>query len=382
MLKFYLLFLLILLFYFGIEYYQLVKSLQKIPLRILVNGTRGKSTIVKLIYEILLKSGQKVFAKTTGDQPQVHLPDGQTKTVSRYSPASIIENISILRHWAKETPEALVMECMALQPETQRILTTHIFKPNYILISNIHVDHAEAMGTQLKDMLLTIMECIDKNANILTTNQVAKKLQQFGKSLERIAEREEFPEKFDHIPAQIVDQNWSLIKTLANQLNMDLQIAYSCFREIHSSINKNIYVKNPDLNWSFWNLFSVNDHESATLFIRYSRQNQSPDMQKIILFNTRSDRPLRTHYFVDLILQEFSNTAIWLTGSGRWFTRNLFLRKKLNPKFITLMSPKELIKKFKSKYTEPVIIYGIGNHYGMQGIIEQMHAIESKNNRK
>jgi gamma-polyglutamate synthase len=82
----------------------------------LVNGTRGKSTIVKIIHEILRQNGTKVFAKTTGDQPLEHLSDGQTKIILRHAPASIIENIKILRRWVKESPEAIVMECMALQP--------------------------------------------------------------------------------------------------------------------------------------------------------------------------------------------------------------------------------------------------------------------------
>jgi poly-gamma-glutamate synthase PgsB/CapB len=382
MFSFYLLFLLILLIYLAVEYIRLAKSLQRIPIRILVTGTRGKSTMVKIIHEMLRQSGQKVFAKTTGDQPLEHLSDGKTRIILRHAPASIIENISILRGWVKESPEALVMECMALQPENQRSLSTQILKPNYILISNIRLDHAEVMGHKLDEMATTILECVTKNASILTTNQVAESLRQFGKPLESIciAKPKEFLEKFANIPSQIVDQNWSLIKTLADQLKIDPSITYRSFYEIHSSMGAKVCIEIPALNYSFWNLFSINDHQSTAMFIDYSQENKNWGNQKIILFNNRSDRPLRTKYFAELVLQEFpENIPIWITGSGKRFARNVFRRKTLSPDSIILMNPKEVLDKLKSKFEMPAIIYGIGNFYGMQAIVEHLFALESQN---
>ena len=55
----FILFILYLLF----EYYLLKMTLYKIPLRILVNGTRGKTTTVRILYNILRKSDINVFAK-------------------------------------------------------------------------------------------------------------------------------------------------------------------------------------------------------------------------------------------------------------------------------------------------------------------------------
>lgn len=382
MFNIYLLFLFIILVCLGIEYARLTRSLHKIPIRILVNGTRGKSTLVKIIHEILRQSGQKAFAKTTGDEPLEYLPDGQIKMISRNAPASIIENIGILRHWANEFPEAIVMECMALQPEAQRNLSTHIFKPNYILISNIHFDHAEAMGDQLREMVSTILECINDSANILTTNQVEEKLKQFGKSLAniRIAKAERFPERFYSIPSQLVDQNWSLIKSMTDQLNINLQIAYHCFREVHLSMNRKVSIRNPNLNYSFGNLFSINDHESAAMFIQHSRQNQISKAQEVVLFNARSDRPVRTKYFAELVLQEFpQNINIWITGSGKQLAKNIFRRKNIGCNSITLMSPKEVLDKLKSRFDIPATIYGIGNLCGMQEIVEHLSTMKSQN---
>jgi hypothetical protein len=44
-----------------------------------------------------------------------------------------------------------------------------------------------------------------------------------------------------------------------------------------------------------------------------------------------------------------------------------------------LMSPKEVLDKLISGFDLPAIIYGIGNFYGMQKIIEHLFALESQN---
>ena len=48
-----------------------LKALKKIPIRIHVNGIRGKSSVVRLIAAGLRESGLKTFAKTTGTIPRI-----------------------------------------------------------------------------------------------------------------------------------------------------------------------------------------------------------------------------------------------------------------------------------------------------------------------
>ena len=45
-------------------------SLSGIPIRIHVNGTRGKSSVTRLIAAGLRAGGKRTFAKTTGTAPQ------------------------------------------------------------------------------------------------------------------------------------------------------------------------------------------------------------------------------------------------------------------------------------------------------------------------
>ena len=48
-----------------------INAINKIPIRIHVNGTRGKSSVVRLIAAGLREGGLKTFAKTTGTIPRI-----------------------------------------------------------------------------------------------------------------------------------------------------------------------------------------------------------------------------------------------------------------------------------------------------------------------
>ena len=62
------------------------KRLKRIPIRIHVNGTRGKSTVTRLIAASLRRVGIRTLAKTTGTIPRLILPDGKEETILRRNP--------------------------------------------------------------------------------------------------------------------------------------------------------------------------------------------------------------------------------------------------------------------------------------------------------
>lgn len=59
------------------------RRLRQIPLRIHVNGTRGKTTVTRLTAELLRRAGIRTFAKITGDHPKILLPDGRHTRIRR-----------------------------------------------------------------------------------------------------------------------------------------------------------------------------------------------------------------------------------------------------------------------------------------------------------
>src|SRR4030067_801026 len=98
-----------------LEYADHIKNLRSIPVRIHVNGTRGKSSVTRLIAAGLREAGIKTFAKTTGALPRVIIHDGSEYPVFRRGSVHIIEQVRIIAFAARNKAEALVIECMALQ---------------------------------------------------------------------------------------------------------------------------------------------------------------------------------------------------------------------------------------------------------------------------
>src|SRR5512136_1824290 len=79
-----------------------------IPLRIAVTGTRGKSSVTRMIASTLRENGMRVIAKTTGSQARIALPDASEIEVRRRGIPSIVEQESLVRQAARLKADCLV----------------------------------------------------------------------------------------------------------------------------------------------------------------------------------------------------------------------------------------------------------------------------------
>src|SRR6187549_3597063 len=98
------------------ENYRHRQNLKRIRIRIHVNGTRGKSSVTRLIAAGLRAAGIRTCAKTTGTLARMIMPDGSEFPVFRPSRPNVIEQLRIVRRAAANDAHALVIECMAVQP--------------------------------------------------------------------------------------------------------------------------------------------------------------------------------------------------------------------------------------------------------------------------
>jgi poly-gamma-glutamate synthase PgsB/CapB len=127
--------------------------LESIPLRVLVNGIRGKSSITRLVAGALRGGGMQVVAKTTGTAARFIGPEGIEEPVHRpYGLANVIEQVRIVRRAAAQRPDALVIECMAVQPDLQEFNQSKLIRSTIGVISNVREDHLEEMGPELDDV--------------------------------------------------------------------------------------------------------------------------------------------------------------------------------------------------------------------------------------
>lgn len=111
--------------------------------RVLVTGSRGKSTIVRLLHAALQDAGLQTYARITGVEPREIGPRG-VRTISRSAGAHVEE----MRWWLRKLPasaQGVILENSAISPDLQD-LAGRWLRPDLTILSNTLPDHQEAWG--------------------------------------------------------------------------------------------------------------------------------------------------------------------------------------------------------------------------------------------
>lgn len=151
-----------------LEYIRHQKYLKSIPIRIHVNGTRGKSSVTRLIGAGLRAGGYHTITKVTGTFPRMILGDGTEIVVHRKEKANILEQLSIVAYCAREKADVLLIECMALQPNFQKITEHQMIKATHGVITNIRLDHLDVMGPGIINVAEALSKTIPKGSKLFT----------------------------------------------------------------------------------------------------------------------------------------------------------------------------------------------------------------------
>ena len=90
---------------FGIvEYFLHQKRIYSIPIRIHVNGTRGKSSVARLIGAGMRGGGISTLTKVTGTEPYLVLENGIKMPINRKGFANVIEQLGIVKFAINKFP--------------------------------------------------------------------------------------------------------------------------------------------------------------------------------------------------------------------------------------------------------------------------------------
>ena len=147
------------------------RTLRQIPIRIHVNGTRGKSSVVRLIAAGLRAGGKVTCAKTTGTLARMILPDGREVPIYRPSGANVIEQKRIVSAATAHGAEVLVIECMALQPELQSLCELKLIEATHAVVTNARPDHLDVMGPGEVDVARALAGMTPQGGTLYTAEQ-------------------------------------------------------------------------------------------------------------------------------------------------------------------------------------------------------------------
>jgi gamma-polyglutamate synthase len=296
------------------------KTVMQIPVRIHVNGTRGKSSVVRLIAGALREGGLSTIAKTTGSAPRVIMKDGLEVPISRPRGANIIEQIKVIRYILKRRPQVLVIECMAVQPEYQWICEHQIVHATIGVITNARPDHVREMGPGLENITRSLCNTIPHKAPTYTSEhrmlpvmqEVATRMKSDLREVDEDQVTDEEMQRFGHLEHK---ENVAIALAVAAELDIDRETAL-----------KGMYASAPDIgalkvhwlekdnnSFRFVNALAANDPES-TFAIWQKVESLFSDLgTRIILLNTRFDRLERSKQLVEMLTtMEFDHLV--LTG--------------------------------------------------------------------
>ena len=129
------------------------KNIDAIPVRIVVNGIRGKSTVTRLMTGVLAEGGYKVVGKTTGTAARMIFWNNDEELAIERRPegANISEQKKVTAYAVKLGADALVSECMASSRLPDRFPGT-LMQANIGVIVNVVEDHMEVMGSTLDNV--------------------------------------------------------------------------------------------------------------------------------------------------------------------------------------------------------------------------------------
>ncbi len=368
--------LMILIFLGLLESYFHEKSLSNLPIRIHVNGARGKSSVTRLIAAGLRSGGLKTLAKTTGTSPRIINANGEDREIFRLRSATIGEQVRLLRSFAKQKPEAVVIECMAVNPHYQWISEHKMIRSTIGVITNIRPDHLDEMGSTIEDNTMSISNTIPHNGTIVTVidsenNQVnnilkreslKKNTKLFFADNNKISSK--FMKKFKYL--EHVD-NVSLAIEVCKQCGVNEKNALEGMLKSNpdpgATVVWNLNFHNNHNN-NFVNLFAAND-PSSTYNIFEQLKSLIEDRKVCIFLNTRDDRRYRTYQLLDLIFIKIKPSIVIIRGEKLPSILEEYRSQNPDIKVIIFSfsdSKKSIIKSFSEQ--DNTFIIGIGNIVG------------------
>ena len=136
-----------------------------------VNGIRGKTGTCRLIDAHLRGAGYRVFTKTTGSTPCYIGTDGIEHEIRRLGNANIGEQLRMIGRAHREKAEVLILECMAVQPELQKVAQDQMVRGNLNVITNVRYDHVFEMGETLEEIAESLANTVPENGMLFTSDE-------------------------------------------------------------------------------------------------------------------------------------------------------------------------------------------------------------------
>jgi poly-gamma-glutamate synthase PgsB/CapB len=367
------------LLYLFVERLGLRRKVDAIPLRICVTGTRGKSSVTRLIAASLRGSGKTVLARTTGAKPILIFPDGSEKEISRRALPTILEGKRILQAGAELGVDACVVELMGIHPEAIYIESNEIFEPHILVLTNVRLDHMDQMGRTKDDIAFSLAGAIPEGGTIfIPERELYPVIQRIAESknvkILKIPESsfQEYLSGDNRTRFSEFDENVRLSLAVTEYLGRDLDAAFRAMCGAlpdFGSLKVWFNLGDPPLpDWYFVSGFAANEPESTqSVFSKLRDHKLLEDRTVIGVLNLRRDRGDRTLQWLDALRKgKFPDIKKLICVGDHALAMTRKLKKYIKPELYAWrnVKPQEMLARLSAIGEEKAVVIGMGNMGG------------------
>jgi len=280
-----------------------------IPLKILVTGSRGKSSLVRLIHSALLANGVNAYGRITGVIPRELSPNGDVQ-ILRSSGGHVEE----MKWWLSSLPSdvgGIVLENSAVSADLQGLASIWM-KPEVTVITSVDPDHQEAWGPSEEDAAGVLSNGVERGSVVILGSGLEKKDflvdTLLSKGCRMINAKVPEGSMLDHRK-----RNKALALEVCSFFGLDLEIFARAMEDLPSDI-------------ADFQIFSVNGRELAFAFSVNDLRNTQElfknlgwsHEETVLIYNHRKDRSARLKSFRSWIVDN-SWHSVFITGSRPLF---------------------------------------------------------------
>jgi gamma-polyglutamate synthase len=356
------------------------RNLRKIPIRIHVNGTRGKSSVVRLIAAGLRENGIVTCAKTTGTLARFILPDARELPIFRPAGPNVIEQRRIVATAAAYGAEALVIECMALQPELQALSELKMIRATHAVITNARPDHLEVMGPGAPDVAAALAGVTPVGGKLYTTelseletlkraadDRKAELIPIDAETVGAIGRSELEPFSYTEHP-----DNVALALRVCEDLGVERAVALAGMWKAKRDPGAltECVIDFFGRRLVFVNGFAANDPVSSEQLWNLALERHPGVERRIALFNCRDDRPERSIQLGADLTRWSPADYVLLMGSGTYLFARAAVRAGFDSTrllFVEDLHDDEIFERIVSLTGSSALVMGLGN-IGGQGL--------------
>lgn len=352
---------------------------RRIPIRIHVNGSRGKSSVARLIAAGLKAGGVAVVGKTTGSAAAMINTDGSETPITRRGGPNIKEQLSVFRRAARQNCRALVIECMAVRPDLQRVCEHSIVKATHGVITNVRPDHLEVMGPTLDDVAASLAGTVPQRSHLFTAEDrydgyFARRARRARSAYTHSRAADVSEAEMSRFAYEEFSENVSLALDVCVDIGVERQTALQGMWQVTPDTGAMTrYHLHEDLpgvgprRVEFINGFAANDPDSYCRVWRRLGLAAAPE-RVIVLMNIRSDRQRRSKDLAPLFGRELKAAHYVLIGEdtapfASLLRRNGITRDEIHD-FSALDVP-ALWQRLVALGPDEVQIIGVGNIAGI-----------------